>query len=355
LLRRVSSPPLSSPRHSHGEHGHHLLPPPSPSSSFLLLHLPSSAVCRSSAAGAAAAATSPALSLPHQHHDYGYDYYHHHQPPPHYVPYDAPYGASPDEVRTLFVAGLPGDVRPREIYNLFREFPGYESSHLRNSGKSSQAYAFAVFRDQQSAIAAMHALNGMIFDLEKEYSLHVDLARSNSRSKRSRADDGVAYSSDKRLRGSTAYSRGLPDSGAGSNIHMPGMGNSAYSLNGYPSTQSRGIFGQESDDRDLRKSSPTFAPQDNPPCPTIFVANLGPTCSQEELAQVFSRCPGFLKLKMQNKSGAPVAFVDFKDVNSSAAALNRLQGTILYSSSEEGMRLEYAKSRMGLRKREKRR
>nr|CAD1827724.1 unnamed protein product [Ananas comosus var. bracteatus] len=291
----------------------------------------------------------------HHHHDYGYDYYHHHQPPPHYVPYDAPYGASPDEVRTLFVAGLPGDVRPREIYNLFREFPGYESSHLRNSGKSSQAYAFAVFRDQQSAIAAMHALNGMIFDLEKEYSLHVDLARSNSRSKRSRADDGVAYSSDKRLRGSTAYSRGLPDSGAGSNIHMPGMGNSAYSLNGYPSTQSRGIFGQESDDRDLRKSSPpTFAPQDNPPCPTIFVANLGPTCSQEELAQVFSRCPGFVKLKMQNKSGAPVAFVDFKDVNSSAAALNRLQGTILYSS-EEGMRLEYAKSRMGLRKREKRR
>lgn len=31
----------------------------------------------------------------------------------------------------------------------------------------------------------------------------------------------------------------------------------------------------------------------------------------------------------------------FQDVNSSAAALNRLQGTILYSSSEEGMRLEY--------------
>lgn len=37
------------------------------------------------------------------------------------------------------------------------------------------------------------------------------------------------------------------------------------------------------------QSPPTFAPQDNPPCPTIFVANLGPTCSQEELAQVFSR------------------------------------------------------------------
>lgn len=38
-----------------------------------------------------------------------------------------------DEVRTLFVAGLPEDVKPREIYNLFREFPGYETSHIRSS------------------------------------------------------------------------------------------------------------------------------------------------------------------------------------------------------------------------------
>lgn len=78
-----------------------------------------------------------------------------------------------------------------------------------------------------------------------------------------------------------------------------------------------------------------FAPQNNPPCPTLFVANLGQTVSDRELTDVFSRygliktlwyginsncvltsfmfsCEGFIKLKMQNKSGAPVAFVDFK-------------------------------------------
>jgi len=65
-------------------------------------------------------------------------------------------------------------------------------------------------------------------------------------------------------------------------------------------------------------------------------------------------CAGFVKLKMQNKLGAPVAFVDFKDANSSTEALNRLQGVVLYSSPGEGIRLEYAKSRMGLRKRDKR-
>jgi len=56
----------------------------------------------------------------------------------------------------------------------------------------------------------------------------------------------------------------------------------------------------------------TFAPQINPPCPTLFVANLGPACSEQELIDVFSSCAGFVKLKMQNKLGAPVAFVDFK-------------------------------------------
>jgi len=98
----------------------------------------------------------------------------------------------------------------------------------------------------------------------------------------------------------------------------------------------------------------TFVPQNNPPCPTLFVANLGPTCAEQELIDVFSSCAGFVKLKMQNKLGAPVAFVDFKDANSSTEALNRLQGVILYSSPGEGIRLEYAKSRMGLRKRDKR-
>uniref|UniRef100_A0A2K2AGL5 RRM domain-containing protein n=1 Tax=Populus trichocarpa TaxID=3694 RepID=A0A2K2AGL5_POPTR len=72
----------------------------------------------------------------------------------------------PPTVRILFVAGLPDDIKPSEIYSLFREFPGYESSHLH----------------QPSAVAAMHALNGMVFDLERGSTLYTDLAKSNARS-----------------------------------------------------------------------------------------------------------------------------------------------------------------------------
>ncbi|XP_066376295.1 cell wall integrity protein scw1-like isoform X1 [Miscanthus floridulus] len=250
-----------------------------------------------------------------------------------------------DELRTLFIAGLPADAKPREVYNLFRDFPGYVSSHLR-TGKSSQAYAFAVFADQQSALTALSATNGMVFDLEKNCSLHVDLAKSNSRSKRLRSDDISPYSPEKRTR----KPRGFPDSGAGSNIYISGMGNSSHSLSGYPSAQS---YTSLESSTSLSKDPSTFAPQNNPPCPTLFVANLGPACSEQELIDVFSSCAGFVKLKMQNKLGAPVAFVDFKDAFSSTEAINRLQGVILYSSPGEGIRLEYAKSRMGLRKRDK--
>lgn len=103
----------------------------------------------------------------------------------------------------------------------------------------------------------------------------------------------------------------------------------------------------------LHNSLASHLPQNNTPCPTLFVANLGPTCTEQELVQVFSRCPGFIKLKMQGTYGSPVAFVDFQDTACSTGALNHLQGTIIFPSAGQGMRLEFAKSRMGMRKKTK--
>ncbi|XP_012491853.1 RNA-binding protein L isoform X2 [Gossypium raimondii] len=268
-------------------------------------------------------------------------------PPPPFPSYSFPHVAaysSHDSVRTLFIAGLPEDIKPREIYNLFREFPGYESSHLRspNTCQNSQPFAFAVFSDQQSALAAMQALNGMVFDLEKGSTLFIDFAKSNSRSKHPRTDEEWT-GSNKKSRGS--FSRSTSDSCFGS-VHVSGMGNSAYSMIGYPPAQSSGNVDANAESTAMKSSAS--------PCPTLFVANLGASCTEEELIQVFSRCPGFLKLKMQSTYGAPVAFVDFQDTACSTGAINSLQGTILYSSpAGDGMRLEYAKSRMGLRRKRK--
>ncbi|XP_026394091.1 uncharacterized protein LOC113289127 isoform X2 [Papaver somniferum] len=271
-------------------------------------------------------------------------------PPPTYLDYN-----SEDDVRTLFIAGFPQDVKPREIYNLFREFPGYQSSKLRDATKTSQAFGFATFADRNTALAALQALNGMVFDLEQPSTLYIDLAKSNSRSKRSRTDDGRSGFADKKVRGSSSISasRGPLDSaGHGGNIHMPGMSKTAYNITGYSTTQRHGFddgAGNDANSENLN-SGGFHGPKNGTPCPTLFVANLGPTCSEQELNHVFSRCSGFLKLKMQNKNGAPVAFVDFQDIACSTSALNKLQDTVLYSFVGEGMRLEYAKSRMGLRR-----
>lgn len=66
-----------------------------------------------------------------------------------FATYAAPVVFSPSshgEVRTLFIAGLPEDVKAREIYHLFREFPGYESSHLRDATDSNQVIIPSISR-----------------------------------------------------------------------------------------------------------------------------------------------------------------------------------------------------------------
>ncbi|UYV70701.1 RBPMS2 [Cordylochernes scorpioides] len=52
----------------------------------------------------------------------------------------------------------------------------------------------------------------------------------------------------------------------------------------------------------------------NIPCSTLFVANLGQSISEHELKDLFmkSRCHGFCRLRMNNKGGLPVAFVEYQ-------------------------------------------
>eukprot|EP00249_Psilotum_nudum_P016770 c25981_g1_i2 orf=194-577(+) len=119
-----------------------------------------------------------------------------------------------EEVKTLFIAGLPDDVKEREIYNLFRNYPGYQSCQLKYTGRGYQIVAFAVFSDQASAITAKEALHGIKFDPHSTTTLHIDLAKENSRIKRSRGDDGVASGIDKKPRVPACVIGGMPDSGA---------------------------------------------------------------------------------------------------------------------------------------------
>ncbi|KAI5075318.1 hypothetical protein GOP47_0009394 [Adiantum capillus-veneris] len=249
---------------------------------------------------------------------------------------------SDEEVRTLFISGLPNDIKEREIYNLFRSYPGYESCQLKYTGRGYQIVAFAVFNDQESALAAKAGLNGHKIDPDLGATLHIELAKSNSRGKRPHSDEHEG--SEKKFRGSSGIDSIYSDAGL---VH------SVYDLHGYPPSQSSAMIGgyvlpDGVSGFMMGAGMPTPpARGSNAPCSTLFVANLGSTCTELEVTQAFSRFPGFRKVKMQSRGGLPVAFVEYQDTGSSTQALNQLQNIMLPSSVQGGIRLEFAKARMG--------
>jgi len=69
--------------------------------------------------------------------------------------------AGEEEVRTLFVSGLPMDTKPRELYLLFRAYEGYEGSLLKvtsKNGKTASPVGFVTFSSRASAEAAKQDL-----------------------------------------------------------------------------------------------------------------------------------------------------------------------------------------------------
>ncbi|GAA6089003.1 RNA-binding protein, mRNA-processing factor 2a isoform X2 [Tachysurus ichikawai] len=84
-----------------------------------------------------------------------------------------------EEVRTLFVSGLPVDIKPRELYLLFRPFKGYEGSLIKLTSK--QPVGFVTFDSRSGAEAAKNALNGIRFDPENPQTLRLEFAKANTK------------------------------------------------------------------------------------------------------------------------------------------------------------------------------
>ncbi|XP_055756215.1 RNA-binding protein, mRNA-processing factor 2a-like isoform X2 [Salvelinus fontinalis] len=68
-----------------------------------------------------------------------------------------------EEVRTLFVSGLPVDIKPRELYLLFRPFKGYEGSLIKLTSKQ-----------------------GIRFDPECPQTLRLEFAKANTKMAKSK-------------------------------------------------------------------------------------------------------------------------------------------------------------------------
>ena len=93
---------------------------------------------------------------------------------------------SNDEVRTLFVSGLPMDVKQRELYLLFRTFEGYQGNIIRmtsKAGKPPAPVGFVTFGSRKEADQARIKLQGVKFDPFDQMPLRLEFARSNTKAR----------------------------------------------------------------------------------------------------------------------------------------------------------------------------
>lgn len=108
----------------------------------------------------------------------------------------------------------------------------------------------------------------------------------------------------------------------------------------------------------LARVPPPANPADqNPPCNTLYVGNLPPDATEQELRQLFSAQQGFRRLSFRNKNSngnghGPMCFVEFDDVSFATRALAELYGSQLpraSTSNKGGIRLSFSKNPLGVR------
>ncbi|RWS31799.1 protein couch potato-like protein [Leptotrombidium deliense] len=300
-------------------------------------------------------------------------------------------------VRTLFVSGLPMDAKPRELYLLFRAYKGYEGSLLKvtsKNGKTSSPVGFVTFttragadaakQDLQSRLVCRRSSNstlyarqqGVRFDPDLPQTIRLEFAKSNTKHFELKVasqlivsfavDIGAALLSQAAHDGWPHHPLSYAEVPVTSALHSatlvhpalhaqlpPQLAALPHPMNHAAAAAAMQAIHATMPPAHLVASpalaSPVGSASTNPtpPCSTLFVANLGQFVSEQELKDLFGSFPGFCRLRMHNKGGTPVAFVEYSDVRFATHAMSALQGYVLFSSDRGGMRIEYAKNKMG--------
>ncbi|CAG7785511.1 unnamed protein product [Allacma fusca] len=289
-----------------------------------------------------------------------------------------------EEVRTLFVSGLPMDASARELYLLCRGCKGYVDSKLNNArnkyGKPLAPIGFVTFASREDAITAMAELENVPFDPSLSGTIRLEFAKSNSKGSKSLhpllKQRRVSQQLSPPAGGTVCPTSGLQNPVLaniyhGSPLLLPSQrspfpyasqmephfptafspeveqgqafpyGDTLYNPN---AAWSQLPFLNGSISAPTPLSAPTFASYS--PSPTLFVANLGPFVTVRELTEIFGPSPGFLSVRLYTKGASPVAFVKYVDTRYATQAMTAFQGRALRYSDRGGIRIEYAKSKI---------
>jgi len=232
-----------------------------------------------------------------------------------------------EPVKTLYITGLPYDIKEREIQLLCRPYPGFEFCNLNL--RYEVPSAFAKFSSREAAEAALQALQGVQFDVNHpELILRVDFAKSDTMRKTVSLEyyDDPYWEVKRRRTASSA--RALADSSYYRYYHPADPYYSVAASRDYHSKAhydpySYGYYHPVSSNAN-----------------TLFVGNLPPGCTDEDLSAIFRPLSGFKSLRLATlKTRQVIAFVTFTDHSHCAYALSQVTGTRIRNNT---LRIEFA-------------
>lgn len=270
-----------------------------------------------------------------------------------------------EEVRTLFVSGLPGDAKKRELYLLFRSFKGYEGAIIRTTAKPGKApvpVGFVTFDSRDEANNAKTALQGVKFDPELPHTLRLEFAKANTKMKlRNTSSPALDVANGGHLLGILPHQ-------IGSNILQTDIWGQPYA---YPEIiqthQPAHVHAPIQVTPTLHHLAPMHPQQ--PPAifthvpagaqvynlanaqaqaaastisSTLLITSFGPGTCEKELKDIFSRFHGFSRVRLLNRGGILCALVEFTDVATASFAMTSLQGTRLNDRS--AMRIDFSRA-----------
>ncbi|XP_050438349.1 protein couch potato isoform X2 [Adelges cooleyi] len=218
-----------------------------------------------------------------------------------------------EEVRTLFVSGLPMDAKPRELYLLFRAYEGYEGSLLKvtsKNGKTASPVGFVTFQTRAGAEAAKQDLQGVRFDPDMPQTIRLEFAKSNTKVSKPKqpANANVTPNTHQGLMHPLTGHLGapfftgapaelwhhplayadMPTAATASALQHAALVHPALHPHPQQPTLTLGPHGLPFLPSPALPSPPNQQ-QPQPPCSTLFVANLGQFVSDHELKDIFAR------------------------------------------------------------------
>ena len=236
-----------------------------------------------------------------------------------------------NDLKTLFVSGLPFDVTERELFHMFNRCAGFEDCRLQI--KTSSPVAFVSFFTGADATKALSQMNGYSLDPENQRQLRCEMAKANMKPKRPR-DASYPAASDPMKKNAPTAMYSLPY-GADWQVGIGGAYGAHVAASADYFTAGYGGGGGNTG-------------RSNPPMDTIFIANMSLEASEEDLKTMLSSNPGYKRCKLVNQRGVITAFAQFEDIKSAAAAIGFLQGRPNMALDSSGLRVEYSKKPMGV-------